>query len=136
EITCAQFDLLFGEPACRADCSDQMGTCSDFVVFGSPADDAVKGMAIDASDHVYVTGHYSDSVDGSTPSMEAFLAKYDSEGQQVWFRQWGSDWHDFGDAVDVDPSGRTFIAGTTSGSFTGALNPRGVHTFLLYARGL
>ncbi len=90
--------------------------------------DAGFGIALDASNNVFVTGTFSLSADfdpsGKTYTLtsdgllDAFIAKYSSAGNFLWARGIGGSDVDTGFAVAVSPiTGQSYITGTmTSGS--------------------
>ncbi len=98
--------------------------------FGSADDDLGYGVAVDGSGNAYITGHTLGSLDGSNAGgLDVFLAKYDSDGNQQWIRQFGSADYDQGWGVAVDGSGNAYITGWTTGSLNGS-NAGGYDVFL------
>jgi hypothetical protein len=94
------------------------GTLQWIRQLGSAGEEIAYGAAADGTDNVYVTGATGGSLDGNTASggFDAFLAKYDTDGNRLWTRQLGSLWHDRGQAVATDPSGNVFVVGCTAGA--------------------
>ena len=81
--------------------------------FGSADEEFPRGVGVDAGGNVYVGGSISVTIEGiPIGNSDVFLAKYDSEGNQSWFRQFGSTDSDFGNAVAVDAAGNSWIAGS------------------------
>jgi len=81
--------------------------------FGSADEEFPRGVGVDAAGNVYVGGSISVTIEGiPIGNSDVFLAKYDSEGNQSWFRQFGSTDSDFGNAVAVDAAGNSWIAGS------------------------
>jgi len=74
--------------------------------FGSPDQDEASGVAADSSG-VYVVGYTRGALPGHTNagSQDAFLRKYDGNGNELWTRQFGSSGMEFALAVAVDMSG-------------------------------
>src|SRR5262249_25626585 len=76
------------------------------------------GVTVDGAGNVYLSGFIND--------QQAFVAKYDSSGSQLWMKQnlggWG--WRD-----TLDPSGNVLLTGSTSGStspgFVTKIDPNG-----------
>jgi hypothetical protein len=85
--------------------------------FGSGGPDASFGIT-GGSSGVYVVGITAAELPGQTSvgAQDAFLRKYDGEGNEVWTRQFGTTSHDQSWAVSVDSSG-VYVAGITF--FTG-----------------
>ena len=63
-------------------------------------------------------------------SYDAWLAKYSSDGSQIWLRQFGSSGDDEGFALEVDGDDNIFVAGFTDGQFAESLNNGGVDSWL------
>jgi Beta-propeller repeat len=89
--------------------------------FGSSGDDSAMAVAT-AGDFVYVAGLTAGSLDGSTNAggIDAFLAEYDTSGNLLWRKQFGSSGDDLAWGVAVDSAGNAYVAGTTNGSLDGA----------------
>ncbi len=84
--------------------------------FGGTGDDVPRGIAIDSSGNVVITGFFVGSVDfggGALPGVSGngFLVKYSSAGTHVWSKRLttGST-IDEGTAVGVDGSGNVIVA--------------------------
>ena len=90
-------------------------------LFGSTDVDQGCGIACDASNNVFVTGYTIGSVNGYPilGNGDAILAKYDSNGNQQWVRQWGSVNAETGYAARCDGSTNVYVAGYTSGTLYG-----------------
>ena len=82
------------------------------------------GFTIDSYDNMYVTGFNSISglIGFTTPNahqqnegggIDAFLAKFDVNGNKLWCTYYGGAQDDKGGAVSVDSSGNVFISGWT-----------------------
>ncbi|MFL5814865.1 MAG: SBBP repeat-containing protein [Bdellovibrionia bacterium] len=77
-----------------------------------------NAVAIDSSGNIFVTGSTSGGLDGntSTGTKDVFVTKYTSAGLRQWTRQMGSvSSITSGNSIAVHPSGRIYIAGTTTG---------------------
>ena len=88
------------------------------------------GTAIDNSGSVYVTGRFMFSTidfdpgygyDWHKPSgwEDIFLSKFDSNGNFLWAKTWGSDVEDYGEIgydVSVDGMGNAFVTGNFKGT--------------------
>jgi hypothetical protein len=92
--------------------------------FGGTSNEVPKGIALDASDNIVITGFFAGTVDfGGGPltgsSASGFLAKYSPAGGHLWSRRLttGSAL-DEGTAVGVDAAGEVIVAG----GFYGTVN--------------
>jgi hypothetical protein len=87
--------------------------------FGTNADDGAAGAAPDGSGGVYVCGATGGSFGGPNAGFsDAWLARYDSTGNQLWIRQFGTSGFDLVMAAAGGASG-VYLAGATQGSFGG-----------------
>jgi type II secretory pathway pseudopilin PulG len=91
--------------------------------FGTTGNDVGYGTTTDSSGNVYTSGYTSGSLPGFTnpspPGYDAFLRKYDSDGTEIWTRQFGTTGTDNAYDVITDASGNVYIAGYTSGVLPG-----------------
>lgn len=90
-------------------------------LFGSTAVDEGFGIACDTNGNVFVTGYCQESVEGNPwlGSGDNVLAKYDTNGQRLWLRQWGTFNADTGHAVATDAEGSALVAGYSNGALYG-----------------
>lgn len=96
-------------------------------IVGLAAAEYARGLAMDASDNIYITGEINGtSVVNMNPLgiannitghglTDIFVAKYNSNGICQWASAIGSATNDVGNAIAVDASGNTYV----TGSFTG-----------------
>ncbi|MGI9567370.1 MAG: SBBP repeat-containing protein [Nitrosopumilus sp.] len=90
------------------------------VQFGSDSFEGGHAISVDPSGNVYVTGTTSGSLFATiSGESDAFVAKYDTDGNQVWAKQFGSDLHDGSNNITINSSGNVYVTGTTSGSISG-----------------
>ena len=89
---------------------------------GTSNSDVGRGVTVDSSDNIYVTGSTSGGLDDNTntagSSWDFFLVKYNSSGVKQWTEQYGSvvgGYTDFGQGVTVDSSDNLYVTGTTNG---------------------
>ena len=80
-----------------------------------------RGFAADRHGNIYVAGYTDGSFPGQTSAgeVDAFIAKYDSHGNQRWVRQFGTDRSEDALGVAADRHGNTYVVGYTDGSFPG-----------------
>ncbi len=86
---------------------------------GTKDDDAITSSATDESNNVYVAGFTTTRFSGAG-GFDAFVAKYDAGGSQVWLKQLGSSKDDLAYGVAVDASGNVYVVGTTAGALPSA----------------
>jgi hypothetical protein len=87
---------------------------------GTSARDGGEALAMDASGNIYLTGFTEGDIGGSNMgSVDGFLTKMDSDGNEIWSRQLGTSSGDAATSVSVDASGNVYVAGRTSGSYGG-----------------
>lgn len=90
--------------------------------FGDAGAQSGAAVAVDASGNVTATGSFSGSVGfggavlTSAGSSDVFLARYYSNGNHAWSRQFGDGNAQDGLAVALDASGNPFVAGSFNGS--------------------
>ena len=85
--------------------------------FGTGGDEAAVGIDVDDEGNYYVTGYTDGNLDGegNEGSYDAWVAKYDGDGNQLWIEQFGSS--ELDNAYEVSVSGDdVFVTGTTEGS--------------------
>jgi Domain of unknown function (DUF4114)/Beta-propeller repeat len=88
------------------------------------------GIAIDASDRIFVAGYTDGSLRGiNAGSFDAWVASYDRQGNQLWIQQFGTSETDFATKVAVDNAGHLYVTGFTGGSL-GAVNAGAVDTWI------
>ncbi|MEN6319722.1 MAG: SBBP repeat-containing protein [Syntrophaceae bacterium] len=123
-------------------CKYQGGSCSGtsyvsmkkkWTQLGTTSDDVGRGVAVDASGNVFVTGVTLGSLDGNTNAgySDIFLVKYDAAGGKQWTRQLGTTNYDYSQGVAVDTNGNVYVTGYTSGSLDGNTNAGGTDIFLV-----
>ena len=93
------------------------------ITIGGESFDFGRGIAVDPSGDVYVTGgfngtvNFGDTVLTSTES-DAFIAKLSSSGSWQWVIKAGGFSSDFGQGISVDPSGNAYVTGYFAGEVT------------------
>src|SRR5688572_1027982 len=89
--------------------------------FGSSAFEKTYGAAPDGASGVYVAGGTIGNLSGpQAGGGDAFLARYDSGGNRIWIRQFGTGVIDVAYDVATDGIGGAFVSGTTAGNLAGA----------------
>jgi beta-propeller repeat-containing protein len=100
---------------------------------GTASGDGGKGVSVDGSGNVYVTGYTRGGLDGNTNvgDLDMFLTKYDTSGTRLWTRQLGTAISDWGEGVSVDGSGNAYVTGYTEGGLDGNTSAGGADMFLV-----
>lgn len=98
--------------------------------FGSSADETPEGVALDTTG-VYVIGWTFGALPGQTSAgtQDAFVRKYDANGNELWTRQFGTASEDRVDGVAADATG-AYVAGQTCGALPGQTSAGGCDTFV------
>ncbi len=84
---------------------------------GGSGFDAGYDIAADKSGNVFVTGFFSDTLTiagvqhVSVGRRDAFVAKYDKNGNFIWFKQGGGAKDDYGDSISIDSAGNIVVEG-------------------------
>jgi len=91
--------------------------------FGTSGDDQNYAACVeDGSGGVYVGGWTSGSLRGlSAGANDAWLARYDGAGNQLWIQQFGTSVGDLLFGAAADGSGGVYVTGATRGSLGGPL---------------
>jgi hypothetical protein len=88
--------------------------------FGSTDREGGAGVAIDFEGNVYVTGETWGSL--AAPSLggtDAFIAKFDPAGENLWMSQFGTSDHDSANDIATGELGSFYITGRTYGNLAG-----------------
>lgn len=87
---------------------------------GTDGSDLSISSATDTSGNVFLTGGTTGDLGGSNAgSRDAWIAKYDSSGNQSWIRQFGSSSFDTGYGIATDNQGNSYMVGYTEGDLAG-----------------
>ena len=90
--------------------------------FGSTANDSINAIAVDGGDVVLLAGKTDGRIDNQSipaTSEDAWVARFDASGDEVWIRQLGSGNSDDAVAVAPDGSEGAYVAGGTLGDLGG-----------------
>jgi hypothetical protein len=92
--------------------------------FGTTDYEFTWGIDTDSQDNAYVAGFTRGGLDGgeNQEDSDAWIAKYDPEGNQVWTRQFGTDFDDglYLGGVTVDSDDSVLVTGYTNGDLGGS----------------
>jgi hypothetical protein len=120
-------DPHFGQVDAWNVCQAEVGTPGGWAsTWGDTDFDSACGVDVDKFGNVYVTGCFRGTIDfdngpgkdehvGNTGKDDAFLVKYDPDGNFLWAQTWGGDSYDFGQDVGVDNLGNAFVVGSYGG---------------------
>ena len=83
--------------------------------------DAALGVAVDASDNIYLAGHFAGTADfdpgpstfnlTSQQGQDVFVAKLDSHGNLLWAKAFAGGENDTACDIALDPSGNVYVTG-------------------------
>ncbi|KOP27378.1 hemolysin [Hapalosiphon sp. MRB220] len=98
--------------------------------FGTSGDDASLSMKVDSNGNIFLVGYTDKNLGGSNVgSNDAWVAKYDSNGNQLWIQQFGTSKSDIATSIILDEVGNVYVTGTTEGSL-GAMNAGSVDSWI------
>ena len=99
---------------------------------GSSGNEYGKGISVDSSGNIYITGHTSSELDGNSNlgGKDSFVMKFDSSGAKQWTVQMGTSYNDYANAMGVNSDGDLFVTGGTDGGLDGNVNSGGTDIFL------
>ncbi len=101
---------------------DSQGNQQWIKQFGTPGDDEAYRINIDSNNNIFLTGQTNNSLGGSNAgSYDTWVAKFDTNGNQVWTKQLGTPEFDQGLGISSDSVGHLYVTGITEGSL-GAIN--------------
>jgi uncharacterized protein (DUF2147 family) len=89
-------------------------------LLGNSSTESGRGVATDGDNNVYITGTTSSAfLDGNANAggIDAFLAKYSSNGDRQWTRQLGNSSSDYSLGVATDGDNNVYITGYTFSAF-------------------
>ena len=88
---------------------------------GTTGYDEAQGVSVDNAGNIYVAGFTSGGLDGNPNAggYDFFIIKYDTGGNRIWTRQFGTQQGDFANGVATDDNGNVFVTGYTYGGMDG-----------------
>lgn len=87
---------------------------------GTAQDDAALSVATDSEGNVYVAGSTAGSLSGDNRGgSDAWLAKFDADGNRQWLRQPGTSEADVANGIATDNAENVYAVGTTAGVLFG-----------------
>ncbi len=99
---------------------------------GGPGSDNASNLAVSAAGDIFVVGYAGSALHGLPPSggTDAFLIKYAADGTRQWMQFIGSPGEEYGESVNLDPSGNLDVLGRTSGALAGQSSAGGLDAFV------
>ncbi|AFG34825.1 Beta-propeller repeat protein [Fervidobacterium pennivorans DSM 9078] len=84
--------------------------------FGTKSSEVANSVAVDKFDNIYVAGYTWGNLEGvNKGAKDAYVCKFDPDGNIVWKRQIGTEYYDEIFNIAVDSQGNIYIAGYTWG---------------------
>jgi hypothetical protein len=103
--------------------------------FGSPGLDGTSGLAVPLPGRIIIGGVTTGNLFGTLGGLaDAWLACFDSQGQLLWGRQFGTPQWEVGRRLCPDGSGGVFVVGDTGGVMAGT-TPGGIWVARYDAKG-
>jgi hypothetical protein len=104
---------------------------------GTTATDWGNAVAVDGNAGVYVVGQTQGVFDGwsAAGGWDAFIAKYDLAGNELWTRQIGTAGDDVALGVAADDDVGVYVAGYTAGALDGQSSAGGDDAFVMKLDG-
>jgi hypothetical protein len=98
--------------------------------FGTSGPDVVQGVSVSRGS-IYIGGFTSGVLQGqlSAGGIDAFLRKYDANGNELWTRQFGTPGSDVAWSVAAGPGG-VYVVGGTDGALSGGVNAGSTDAFI------
>jgi hypothetical protein len=90
---------------------------------GSTSDDEARSIAVDASGNSYITGFFQSTTitfgatiltNTNINYTDIFIAKYDTNGNEIWAKSAGGTSWDMATSISVDALGNSYLAGNFS----------------------
>jgi beta-propeller repeat-containing protein len=81
--------------------------------FGGTGSDLPTKMVLDSNNNIYVAGETSSNLSGTNQGGDdAFVAKFDEDGNQLWIAQTGSSLYDHVYGIALDSTEDVYVIGT------------------------
>jgi hypothetical protein len=101
-------------------------------LLGTSSDDEAYALTTGTDGAIYMAGYTQGSLDGQTFSgvADAFLTKYDVNGNKAWTRLLGTNSGDYALALTTGTDGAIYVTGRTGGSLDGQTHSGSFDAFL------
>ncbi|MEG4092956.1 SBBP repeat-containing protein [Microcoleus sp. Pol12B4] len=83
--------------------------------FGTAQSDRPSNLVLDSTGNIYLTG----TTNSAAGNQDIWAAKYNSDGNQLWLKQFGTAQSDGPSNLVLDSTGNIYLTGTTNGSLGG-----------------
>jgi hypothetical protein len=91
--------------------------------FGTSGPDSSNGITTDSSGNVYLTGSTRGNLAGENAGQnDVWVAKYDSNGDRIWAKQFGTSHYDYSSGITIDSGSNVYLTGFTYGNLAGDNN--------------
>lgn len=112
---------------------DSTGVPTWIKQIGSDSPDSQSGLVLDLAGNAYITGTTNGSFNqNATIGYEdLFIVKYNTSGNNVWSRQYGTSYVDHSTTIALDTTGNIYIGGDTVGNFNGGSLPENGDIFIM-----
>ena len=87
--------------------------------FDSSLADLPKGITIDNSDNIYITGENRTGNPTETGQADVFIAQYDTDSNLIWTQNFGTSANDGVEDLTVDSEGNLYLTGSTLSGLSG-----------------
>lgn len=96
------------------------------------SNDIGRFIITDKNNNFYIVGETDGKLDDniSIGKRDVFIAKFNSDGQKQWLKQWGTSEDEFIHSLSINEDGDIYAIGKTSGSFDNYLNAGKYDIFL------
>lgn len=96
-------------------------------MFGTTSYDYPTDAVFDSLGNVYISGYSSGTMPGNSNfgNLDAFIAKYNSNGTLLWIKQVGTNTSDYFYSIACNENDEIFVIGNTSGSLFGTYSTSG-----------
>jgi hypothetical protein len=100
--------------------------------FGTPSTDGAEGIDHDDEGNIYVVGYtwVGQAALGGVSGYDAFINKFDADGNEIWRNNFGTQDSDYAGSVAVSNDGSVYVLGRTNGAFPGQTNIGSEDVFL------
>ena len=111
---------------------DQDGNELWVLRFGSERGDLAWAVAVSGDGYLYVAGFVGGALPGQTHAegQDGYVRKYDSRGNPLWTRQFGTAGNDHVADVVLSSVGNIYVVGSTEGVLAGEANLGGRDAFV------